>query len=245
MTTLAELKAMAGGYDGSPSNEPFAMAQPRMSRGQIHGQAQGGRERYSNYTMLDGTAIGELGPSQYPQQVYPLMPPPSGQNYPANGSYNSNRTNPIGMPPSPAQAYINNLSAQYPGMGGQIVQAPNFFDQGTVLPLTSSMSSVVEGVRSGQALYGEFNKVPDFAGSVPPLKNAMANDVAVPMREGFNHRGYGGQYDNCGMFIRHVSSCPLCSRYMRCDNTMYTMMTIILIVLFLVIAYLLVKNRNK
>jgi hypothetical protein len=244
MTTLGELKAMAGG--GGSSAEHFAMASPRLSRSYIHGQAEGGRERYSNqaYTMLDGTAIGDIGPSMYPQQVYPMMPPPSADYYGANGSYNSNRTIPVGLPPSPAQQYINGLSAAHPGMAGSAVPVPNFFNNTMVLPQTHSPASVIEGVRSNQALYGEFNKQPDFAGSVPPLKNAIANDVSIPMREGFHNRGWGHPYDNCGMFIRHVSSCPLCSRYMRCDNSMYAVMTIILVILFLIIAYLLIKNRS-
>jgi hypothetical protein len=256
MTTLGELKAMAqaaamsGGSRYQADDEADVSMNgaggSRPSRNFLSNQMNQVNDRFSNqpHTMLDGTALGGSPPpvSYYPQATYPLMPPPPAGNYGAMGAYNSNRAIPVGYPPSPAQQYINGVAAAYPGMGGQVVPQQNFYDMGMVVPRQTPPAQTIEAVRGSIPLYGEFNKQPDFAGSVPNLKNAMANDVSIPMREGFHHRHQG--YDNCGAFIRHVSSCPLCSRYMKCDNSMYTMMTVLLIILFLVIVYLLIKNRS-
>ena len=90
------------------------------------------------------------------------------------------------------------------------------------------------------------------AGGVPMMKSAGgANDVNAQMngksREGFNqlyrYRTMGGQ--SCIETLNHVMSCPMCARYFQCDNKVYNVIIVMLIVLFATIVYFLYREEKR
>lgn len=91
------------------------------------------------------------------------------------------------------------------------------------------------------------------AGGVPMMKSAGgANDLNMQMnggksKEGFNqlyrHRTMGGQ--SCIETLNHVMSCPMCARYFQCDNKVYNVIIIMLIVLFATIVYFLYREEKR
>ncbi len=94
------------------------------------------------------------------------------------------------------------------------------------------------------------------AGGVPMMKSAGgANDLNMQMnggksKEGFNqtyryreHTRIGGQ--SCIDTLNHVMSCPMCARYFQCDNKVYNVIIIMLIVLFATIVYFLYREEKR
>ena len=90
------------------------------------------------------------------------------------------------------------------------------------------------------------------AAGVPMMKNAGgANDTNMQMngrsKEGFNqlyrNRTLGGQ--SCIETLNHVMSCPMCARYFQCDNKVYNVIIIMLIVLFATIVYFLYREEKR
>ena len=91
------------------------------------------------------------------------------------------------------------------------------------------------------------------AGGVPMMKNASGkNDLNAQMngksKEGFSqmHRYQammGGQ--SCIDTLNHVMSCPMCARYFQCDNKVYNVIIIMLIVLFATIVYFLYREEKR
>lgn len=203
------------------------------------------------YTLIDATALmRQPQVPSYPYKDYPLNPPPPANTYGVMGPYNSNYIQNVpNFPPPPAQQFINRVQAQNPGMGGQMVQVQGM-PQGMYLPRTEAPNETMDKYNATQPLYGSFTDKPGFAGSVPPLKDAINNDATVEMKEGFRYRQRGYQpyfeFDepDCMSVIKHVSNCPICSRYFRCDNKMYLMMMIFLVILAVLIFLILHKSKS-
>lgn len=93
-------------------------------------------------------------------------------------------------------------------------------------------------------------------GGVPMMKNAGGmNDVNMQMggsvKEGFNqtyrnrsaYRVGGGQ--SCIETLNHVMSCPMCAKYFQCDNKIYNVIIVMLIVLFATIVYFLYREEKR
>lgn len=88
-------------------------------------------------------------------------------------------------------------------------------------------------------------------GGVPMMKNAGGmNDVNMQMggkiKEGFNQvyrYKMGGQ--SCIETLNHVMSCPMCAKYFQCDNKIYNVIIIMLIVLFATIVYFLYREEKR
>jgi len=202
------------------------------------------------YTLLDATALIGGPPGNYPNKFYPLNPPPSAATYGAMPPYNSNLIpNVPNYPVPPTQQFINNLQAQNPGMAGKMVSTPGM-PQGIYLPRDQAPVQTVNNYMSQQPLYGSLNDKPGFAGSVPLLKDAINNDATVEMQEGFRYRARDRQYfdlydePDCMQVIKHVSRCPVCSRYFKCDNKMYLMMMVFLVILAGLLFMIFNKNRG-
>ena len=207
----------------------------------------------SKYTLLDE---GILAPpsrdpeptynlaninARYPQEAYPMMQPNWQPNYGQMGQYNSNYTQNLPLPSPPADAWVNKVAptAEKVSDINSVVQTPN----GPVLmPRQMSLERTARNQQKGIYQYGELQSQPPFAGAVPMLKNAVRNDKAIPMKEGFQFLGGGIDDTDCVYVLRHVANCPLCQRYFRCDNRMYVAMIIMLVILFAVILILIMRK---
>ena len=189
----------------------------------------------SKYTLLDE---GALNP--YPQQVYPMMNPPFNPNYGQMNEYNSNPTTNNNLPAPPAQQFINRQMDVT--SINNVLQTP---EGALYLPRPVSFQDTSRDYKSNIYQYGELGRVPPIAGSVPMLKNAVANDQAVAMKEGFQYGPHGRYTDDsdCVSVLRHVRNCPLCQRYFRCDNRMYIAMIVMLVICFSVILVLLLRKN--
>jgi hypothetical protein len=192
----------------------------------------------SKYTLLDE---GALNP--YPQEVYPMMTPPFNPNYGQMNEYNSNPTTNVNLPAPTAQQFINRQMDNGVTSINSVMQTP---EGPLYLPRPVSFQNVASNYKAGMYQYGELGNVPPIAGSVPMLKNAVANDQAVAMKEGFQYGPHGRYSDDeydCVSVLRHVRNCPLCQRYFKCDNRMYIAMIVMLVICFAVILLLLLRKN--
>jgi hypothetical protein len=202
-------------------------------------QSNIGNMAKSQYTLLDESAFKAQNP--YPQQVYPLNPPPFMTNYGQMGQYNSNYTQALPLPSPPPNAWVNEVQAGATPVSpiNKVVQTRD----GTVyMPREASLESVARAQQKPIYQYGELQSQPPFAGAVPMLKNAVKNDKPVPMKEGFQFMHGDYEDSDCIAVLRHVNNCPLCQRYFRCDNRMYVAMILMLVILFAIILILMMRK---
>jgi len=85
----------------------------------------------------------------------------------------------------------------------------------------------------------------NYPGSTPPMQDALTNDIDVEMR------GSAKEYykpmvpgQSCIDTLNHVMSCPLCSRYFKCDNKVYHVIIIMMILLFAIIMFFCWKDER-
>ena len=176
--------------------------------------------------------------------------------YSAMGPYNSNRINqdfqyivgptPAGMALQQAQ----HSQVMVDGNGVRYAMGPD--GRWMTLPREHSFEDIANAQKAGIQQYATFAPYPGMAGGVPLMQNAVASDQAVMMggqessrfskSEGFQPRGHDM---SCNAALHHMMTCPVCSKYMQCDNKMYVMMMILLIIIFSILLYMAMKNGDK
>jgi len=188
----------------------------------------------------------------------PFYAPPPGRFYtpiheavdPSLYEYNSNSTIPAYYEQGPkplAATFMDEVESQF--VGAKEVNH-------TYLQRTKS---VYDHVKEQDKNIIQYAVQPDpvmFPGFVPKMKNVPAEDVAVPMKEGFqilpvslekeleSDRKAKKSTQTCIDFLNHVKHCPLCQRYFQCDNRMYYVVILSLIIIFGIILYFVTKDSS-
>ena len=49
----------------------------------------------------------------------------------------------------------------------------------------------------------------------------------------------------CVDTLNHVMSCPMCSKYFKCDNKVYNVLIIMLVILFCTVIFFVCKDNKK
>jgi len=209
-------------------------------------------------------------PSGYLYQYPPLPVPPnyaSGPGY-EQQQYNTQYLNNIipdfqmkTMPP-PAQQFINQacLVPLFDSNNYPYVSTP----YGNVYcPRQQSAAVAADTARMAVGnQYGQFYPYPQVppnglpAGGVPYLPNALEQDrtnlymgqrpISFSTQNTLpeSSEGFSQTQTKCPSVMAHVASCPMCQRYFKCDNRMYMIMIVMLIILFCVILFLALKTRD-
>jgi len=149
---------------------------------------------------------------------------------------------------SPPKQYIRSLNDKYKDGPINVYVPPDSYDIIKTHPSRSTpLSDVINEDRKmnppqvGQVMYPSTN----FPGSTPPMQDALVNDIDVEM--GQPSKEYykpivAGQ--SCIDTLNHVMSCPLCSRYFKCDNKVYHVVIIMMILLFAIIMFFCWKDER-
>ena len=189
----------------------------------------------------------------------PFYAPPPGRFYtpiyeavdPSLYEYNSNSTIPSYVENGPrpmAMRYLDDAQDQFVGAREvnhtYLLQNKNAYEQ-------------VKEQDKGIIQYAVQPDPAMFPGFVPKMKNVPAEDVAVPMKEGFQmlehvslekeleaDRKQKKSTQTCIDFLNHVKHCPLCQRYFACDNRMYYVIILSLIVIFAIILYFVTREHH-
>ncbi len=141
------------------------------------------------------------------------------------------------VPPPPAGVFINNLQQDFPLEGNRNAYSVN----NVILPRTQAPS---EFIKEDNSQINQYNIQQDpkmYPGVQPKMKNAKRQDRAVAMREHFAIP----KNQTCIDFLNHIKTCPLCQRYFQCDNKVYVLLILMLIILFAVIIYFILKTHSS
>jgi hypothetical protein len=129
---------------------------------------------YQNFTMLDGVQSCQTA-LPYGTQSPQWMP-----------EYNSNRTIPAynrAVCPSSPQQFINNMLHQNANRTGITVIEDPFAHTSVYLPRQTPFMDIVAQANQPLMQYSVNMPNPPFPGAVPPMKNAVINDVSVPLTQ--------------------------------------------------------------
>jgi hypothetical protein len=263
--TLGDLIENANAFSG----KGLQVSESRLGRNQISNQtmASDNAQNYPVGPPIVGPSVGPIDPDvllvqKTPiQNIYPLNSPPSG-SYAPMPLYNSNYVaNPVNytVPPSIPQKFINQYTGSYVNTPAGPIAVPR------QIPPSDYSDSQQRALN----YYGTFSRYPPYAGAVPDMKNAIAQDGSVAMNEprdlrrmdprmdsgmhderldemrGEFREGYQGHrfYDyDCIRVLRHLSSCPMCMRHFKCDNRVYIIMILSLVLLFVIVLFLILKK---
>ena len=182
--------------------------------------------------------------------------------YNTQPKYNSNDTAIAGFNTTPQEKYVyKNKITSYASPPKQYIRSLNkqqiepinvyvpseSYNIPSPTPRSTPLSDVINEDRKmnppqvGQVMYPSTN----FPGSTPPMQDALVNDIDVEM--GQPSKEYykpivAGQ--SCIDTLNHVMSCPLCSRYFKCDNKVYHVVIIMMILLFAIIMFFCWKDER-
>jgi len=104
-----------------------------------------------------------------------------------------------------------------------------------------SFASDVAAYNAANPQYGQTYTNPPFAGGVPLMKNAKAQDVSTPMVEGYQAppQQPSIQPANCLECMKHVESCNLCKRLSQNSNRKFwNAIWFLIIVIILLVIYI-------
>ncbi len=199
------------------------------------------QDAYKNFTIIEDVTTCNTMLPPGTQSQYPMAP------------YNSNNLIPSyknATCPPPAQQYVNNLMNKNPGA----TSIEDIYQNATMyLPRQQSFSSNVINYNKTQPQYALLFANPPFAGSVPPMKNAVVADVSIPMippqpeQEGFEIEKDSNKVDvdNCLECSKHVSSCNLCNRLTQCPQTKWYIITgILVLIILLLLMYIYLSKKT-
>jgi hypothetical protein len=224
--TLAELGGMKNTHSKQQPKKKFTVIEDILSTPQGQQIQQEGRDKfYHNLDLNDQRQI-------FNKQIdYP--------NWPDNPGYSSDWTIPAmhsNFPDVPAKRYIR-AAREIAGP-----QATAVYDvQGNIidLPRTVAPIETVKQIESGIQQYSSFNTNPPYAGAVPMMKNAAANDTSVTV-EGFGYQHTSG----CMDILNHIHTCEACKSYFRCNNSPYLVTIFAFAILLLIVLFFLFKRRR-
>jgi len=231
---MAVLLSEAYGTQPTPS-PPSSNTQPNRIRS----------SKRKNYTMIEGfdladsyTDIKNMGPGTVGAQDYnsndavtieskknkpPSYPP---QNYMANNSLSN-------FPPQYVDTFKKEQMRDVSFQNQEMKYSSNFY------PVSTD--------ESGGSPYP--------AGKVPYMNDASGmRDSNVVMgghvKEGFHNQMYGYYpmmrgHGGCMDAVNHVMSCPMCSRYFKCDTRIYNIIIFMLILIFTIIIYFLYREERR
>ena len=126
---------------------------------------------------------------------------------------------------------------------GSLSQANGFAPAGGVpmLPnaLIQDQVSIPTGYPSSftQPLPSPPSQQPSQQSSQQPSQPVSQPVSQQPVLEGFSYNSSG-----CAGSMSHISTCPMCQQYYKCDNRLYVMMILMLIVLFCIILFLALRK---
>lgn len=186
------------------------------------------QQSYQNWTMIEDVMSCQTA-----------LPPGTQGNY-MMPQYNSNNIIPAyqqAVCPSQAQqAYMNLANQPIPPQGNMFI--PQQMYQGG-----QSFGQVVNQYNAyAQPQYQTTLYSPPFAGSVPALMNAKAQDVSiVGAREGYAPPAQ----DTCIECLKHVNDCGLCQKINNCNTGKYWTIIIILIAIIIMLVMYIFSNKNS
>jgi len=187
---------------------------------------------YQNWTMIEDVLDCQT-----------RLPPVTQLSY-MPSQYNSNGLIPAyqqAVCPSRAQQALINLTRNPPA-NNIYVPPQQLYGQ--------SFQSQVAQYNHANPQYTTAFPYPPFAGSVPGMKNAKTQDVAVPLVEGYAHprgstHGASGERDKCIECLRHMDGCNLCQRLSKQSTRKYWAGIILLIILIgVLVAYICYLKRK-
>ena len=182
--------------------------------------------------------------------------------YSTQPKYNSNDTAIAGFNTTPQKQYVyKNKITSYAAPPKQYIRSlnkqqnelinvyvpPEAYDIQTPKPRSTPLNEVINEDRKmnppqvGEVMYPSTS----FPGSTPPMQDALINDIDIemgqPMKEYYKPMVAG---QSCIDTLNHVMSCPLCSRYFKCDNKVYHVVIIMMILLFAIIMFFCYKDER-
>jgi len=148
---------------------------------------------------------------------------------------------------SPPKQYIRSLNNSRKDGPINVYVPPESYDIKTPPSRSTPLNQVINEDRVmnppqvGEVMYPSTN----YPGSTPPMQDALTNDIDIEM--GQSAKEYykpmvAGQ--SCIDTLNHVMSCPLCSRYFKCDNKVYHVVIIMMILLFAIIMFFCWKDER-
>jgi hypothetical protein len=140
---------------------------------------------------------------------------------------------------SPPKQYIRGLN-KHTIEPINVYVPPESYNIETPAKRTTPVSDIIEKDKNMNSTVNK-NVYPstNYAGSIPPMQDAVSNDVPIEMMK-INTKEYYRQPvvgQSCIDTLNHVMSCPLCSKYFQCDNKVYHVVIIMLILLFSIVMF--------
>ena len=155
-------------------------------------------------------------------------------NQPFN-EYNSNATTGVSLPGDKVkranyvpQDYLQSIRTNYPPVTPQ--RTTNLDE---VVKTDQRMNLPAVGV-------SQYNPYP--AGVSPAMKDLGKESEQIQMRESFSQMSNG---QTCVDTLNHVTNCPLCSTYFKCDTKVYNVIILMLIIMFAIIMFFMYKEDSK
>ena len=191
------------------------------------------QQSYQNWTMIEDVMSCQTA-----------LPPGTQGNY-MMPQYNSNNIIPAyqqAVCPSQAQqAYMNLANQPMPPQGNMFI--PQQMYQGG-----QSFGQVVNQYNAyAQPQYQTTLYSPPFAGSVPALMNAKAQDVSIVGGNEGAREGYAPppSQETCLECLKHVNDCGLCQKINNCNTGKYWTIIIILIAIIIMLVMYIFSNKNS
>ena len=140
------------------------------------------------------------------------------------------------VPPPPAGEFIDSLQKKFPLPKNRNPYSVN----NVIMPRTEAPDEFLEADNSELNQFVVQQDPKFYPGMQPKMPNVRRRDRSVPMREHFAVP----KNQTCIDFLNHIKTCPLCQRYFQCDNKIYVLLILMLIVLFAVIIYFILRSRS-
>lgn len=172
-------------------------------------------KRGPNYTIIDD-----------------IMQGPYSQPF---NDYNSNATTGLSFPGDKVkrsnyvpQDYLQSIRTNYPPVTPQ---------------RTTSLDEVVkidQQIPPPSVGVSQYNPYP--AGVSPAMKDLGKEESGIQMKEYYSQSSEG---QNCIDTLNHVTNCPICSAYFKCDTKVYNVIILMLIIMFSIITFFMYKEDKK
>lgn len=120
----------------------------------------------------------------------------------------------------------------------------------------TSLDSVVTNYRQNSAPLINVTEVSNqYAGDAQQLKDARINDnISINLQNPNEKKEYFNKPNtqfsltpgqSCVDTLNHVMNCPMCSKYFKCDNKVYNVLIIMLVILFCTVIFFVAKDNKK
>jgi hypothetical protein len=144
--------------------------------------------------------------------------------------------------------YQQNIQSNYPTTG-----YPGLLNSDT---RNISFDKVVTDIRENSEPIINVTEISKpYAGDSQDLKDARINDnISINLQNSNEKKEYFNKPNtqfsltpgqSCVDTLNHVMNCPMCSKYFKCDNKVYNVLIIMLIILFCTVIFFVAKDNKK